>query len=90
LSAETTKKQIGTLKKNGMSSKNAPDEVISKMKSIGLEMMKNRGSTGDSAVTKLVAKMDKFAETKNKDDENILKNDSQEDAVPNFTHLFQK
>ena len=26
---------------NGMSSKNAPDEVISKMKSIGLEMMKN-------------------------------------------------
>ena len=41
MSAETTKKQIGILKKNGMSSKNAPDEVISKMKSIGLEMMKN-------------------------------------------------
>ena len=41
MSAETTKKQIDILKKNGMSSKNAPDEVISKMKSIGLEMMKN-------------------------------------------------
>ena len=31
MSAETTKKQIDILKKNGMSSKNAPDEVISKM-----------------------------------------------------------
>lgn len=41
MSAETTKKQIDILKKNGMSSKNAPDEVISKMKSIGLEMMKS-------------------------------------------------
>ena len=41
MSAETTKKQIDILKTNGMSSKNAPDEVISKMKSIGLEMMKN-------------------------------------------------
>ena len=36
MSAETTKKQIDILKKNGMYSKNAPDEVISKMKSIGL------------------------------------------------------
>ena len=41
MSAETTKKQIDILKKNGMSAKNAPDEVISKMKSIGLEMMKS-------------------------------------------------
>ena len=41
MSAETTKKQIETLEKNGMSAKNAPDEVISTMKTIGLEMMKN-------------------------------------------------
>ena len=40
MSAETTKKQIDILKKNGMSAKNAPDEVISKMKTIGIEMMK--------------------------------------------------
>ena len=41
MSAETTKKQIKTLENNGMSAKNAPDEVISTMKTIGLEMMKS-------------------------------------------------
>ena len=41
MSAETTKKQIGILKKNGMSSQYAPDEVSSKMKRIGQEKMKN-------------------------------------------------
>ena len=40
MSSETTKAQIATLEKNGMSAKNAPDAVISKMKSIGQEMIK--------------------------------------------------
>jgi TRAP-type C4-dicarboxylate transport system substrate-binding protein len=48
MSAETTKKQIDILKKNGMSAKNAPDEIISKMKSIGLEMMKSWRSKASS------------------------------------------
>ena len=41
MSAATTRKQIGILEKNGMKSKNAPDEVISKMKEIGQAMMKD-------------------------------------------------
>ena len=40
MSSETTKAQIATLEKNGMLAKNAPDAVISKMKSIGQEMIK--------------------------------------------------
>ncbi len=40
LSAATTAAQIKTLRENGMTAANAPDEVIAKMKEIGAEMMK--------------------------------------------------
>ena len=40
LSAATTAEQIKTLEENGMTASDAPDEIVSKMKEIGLEMIK--------------------------------------------------